>query len=107
MRTYKLDGERHEEVSFIKTVTAGKLATVHGEHLAKGHCVCVVGWIKHERWEEPDGESRSKVLIIAEHVELQPVRKAPEPAAARTPEAVGAASKWRATPSLQRSLPSQ
>ena len=76
VRTYKLDGERTEEVSFIETVTAGKLATVCAEHLTKGRGVRVVGRIKQERWEDVAGESRSKVLIVAEHVEFQPKRAA-------------------------------
>ena len=81
VRTYKLDGERHEEVSFIEASTAGKLATVCAEHLQKGRGVRVVGRIKQERWEDADGNTRSKVLIVSEHVEFQPVRRAPAPAA--------------------------
>ena len=75
-RTYKLEGERHEEVSFIEATTVGKLATVCAEHLTKGRGVRVVGRIKQERWEDVEGESRSKVLIVAEHVEFQPKRAA-------------------------------
>ena len=80
VRTYKLDGERTEEVSFIETTAWGKLATVCAEHLTKGRGVRVVGRIKQERWEDGDGNSRSKVVIVAEHVEFQPRR-----AAARRP----------------------
>ena len=76
-RTYKLDGERVEEVSFIDATTSGKLATVCAEHLSKGRGIRVVGRIKQERWEAdgPDGyQPRDKVVIVAEHVEFQPVR---------------------------------
>ena len=76
VRTYKVDGERHEEVSFIEATTFGKLATVCAEHLTKGRGVRVVGRIKQERWEDADGNARSKVVIVAEHVEFQPVRRA-------------------------------
>ena len=79
VRTYKLEGERHEEVSFIEAVTAGKLATVCAEHLTKGRGVRVVGRIKQERWEDSEGNSRSKVVIVAEHVEFQPRRAAGRP----------------------------
>ena len=74
VRTYKLEGERHEEASFIEAVTAGKLATVCAEHLTKGHGVRVVGRLKQERWEDADGNARSKLVIVAEHVEFQPRR---------------------------------
>ena len=73
-RTCKLDGERHEEVSFVETTTWGKLATVCAEHLTKSRGVRVVGRLKQERWEDGNGEARSKVVIVAEHVEFQPRR---------------------------------
>ena len=77
VRTYKLDGERHEEVSFIEATTAGRLATVCAEHLQKGRGVRVVGRLKQERWEDADGNARSKVVIVAEHIEFQPRRARP------------------------------
>ena len=77
-RSYKLDGERVEEVSFVEGVTAGKLATVCAEHLSKGRGVRLVGRIKQERWEDADGNARSKVVIVAEHVEFQPVPETAE-----------------------------
>ena len=79
VRTYKHDGAPVEEMSFIEAVTAGKLATVCAEHLSKGRGVRLVGRIKQERWEDVEGESRSKVVIVAEHVEFQPRRRAPAP----------------------------
>ena len=74
-RSYKVEGERTEEVSFIETSTWGKLATVCDEHLKKGRAIRVVGRIKQERWEDPDGNARSKVVIVAEQVEFQPERR--------------------------------
>ena len=73
-RTCKVDGERREEVSFIEATTVGKLATACAEHLTKARGVRVVGRIKQERWEDADGNARSKVVIVAEHVEFQPRR---------------------------------
>ena len=87
VRTCKLEGERHEEVSFIEAVTAGKLATVCAEHLQKGRGVRVVGRIKQERWEDTEGNSRSKVVIVGEHVEFAP-RRAGRPTGEREREAV-------------------
>ena len=54
--------------------TVGKLATVCAEHLHQGRGIRAVGRIKQERWEDPDGNARSKVLIVAEHVEFPPLR---------------------------------
>ena len=75
-RSYKVDSERHEEVSFVEATTWGKLATVCAEHLAKGRGVRVVGRLKQERWEDGDGNARAKLVIVAEHVEFQPQRRA-------------------------------
>ena len=83
VRTYKLDGERTEEVSFIEATTWGKLATVCAEHLTKGRGVRLVGRLKQERWEDPDGNSRSKIVIVCEHVEFQPRRAQPAAVEAR------------------------
>jgi single-strand DNA-binding protein len=85
VRTYKLDGERTEEVSFIEASTAGRLATVCAEHLQKDRGVRLVGRIKQERWEDAEGNSRSKVLIVAEHVEFQPQRRGAATAVAGGP----------------------
>lgn len=86
-RSYKdpeRQGERTEEVSFIETTTWGKLATVCHEHLAKGRGVRVVGRLKQERWEDSHGNARAKVVVIAEQVEFQPVRRQSRPVADRT-----------------------
>ena len=78
-RTYKVAGERTEEVSFIEATTWGKLATVCDEHLKKGRGIRVVGRIKQERWEDPDGNARAKVVIVAEHIEFKPERRQSRP----------------------------
>ncbi len=75
-RSYKVEGERQEEVSFVETTTWGKLATVCAEHLAKGRGVRVVGRLKQDRWEDSEGNARAKVVIVAEQVEFQPRRAA-------------------------------
>ena len=35
----------------------------------------VVGRLKQDRWTSPEGQTRSKVLIVAEHVEFKPQLK--------------------------------
>ena len=85
-RTYRVEGERTEEVSFFEATTWGKLAEVCHEHLHKGRGIRVVGRLKQERWDDPHGNARSKVVVVAEQVEFQPqrqpARQTAEPAAA-------------------------
>jgi single-strand DNA-binding protein len=38
----------------------------------KGRGVKVVGRLKQDRWNGPDGKQRSRVTIVAEHVEFRP-----------------------------------
>jgi single-strand DNA-binding protein len=35
----------------------------------------VVGRLKQDRWTSPEGQTRSKVSIVAEHVEFKPQLK--------------------------------
>ena len=101
-RSYKLDGERKQEVSNVMCMTTGKLAQVCVEHLDAGRGVRVVGRLKEELdterneaikgvmqeqgcaeaawWSLPPAR---RIVVVAEHVEFSPVRK-PAPAPAQT-----------------------
>ncbi len=74
-RWWKQDEEVQKEVSFFEISTWNRLAEVCGEYLKKGRGVRVVGRLKQDRWADPEGKSRSKVLIVAEHVEFKPQLK--------------------------------
>ena len=70
-RYYKVDDELKEEVSFIDIETWGRLAENCYEYLKKGRGVRVVGRLKQQRWES-EGKFRSKIVIVAEHVDFKP-----------------------------------
>jgi len=74
-RFYKQDEETQKEVSYFEVTTWARLAEVCGEYLKKGRGVRVVGRLKQDRWTGPEGQARSKVLIVAEHVEFKPQLK--------------------------------
>ena len=75
-RYFKQDDEVQEEVSYIDITTWSRLAEVCNEYLAKGRGVRVVGRLKQDRWTNDVGKTRSKIHIIAEHVEFKPNFKA-------------------------------
>jgi single-strand DNA-binding protein len=52
-----------------------RLAEVCGEYLKKGRGLRVVGRLKQDHWTDPEGKPRSRVLIVAEHVEFKPQLK--------------------------------
>ena len=54
-RYYKQDDEGVNEVSFFDVEVWSRLAETCGEHLTKGRGVRVVGRLKQDRWEDPEG----------------------------------------------------
>lgn len=89
-RFYKQDEELQKEVSFFDVTTWTRLAEVCGEYLKKGRGVRVVGRLKQDRWTDPDGKPRSRILIVAEHVEFRPQLKNKEAGEGQTGEAADA-----------------
>ena len=74
-RYYKQEEEYQNEVSYLDIETWAKLAEACRDHLTKGRGVRVVGRVKQDRWLDQEGKSRSKVKIVAEHVEFKPFKK--------------------------------
>jgi single-strand DNA-binding protein len=77
-RFYKKDEGTEKEVSYFDVETWSKLAQTCGEVLKKGRGVRVVGRLSQHRWTDSEGKPRSKIIIVAEHVEFKPVFKKPE-----------------------------
>ena len=71
-RYFKQEDALQQEVSFFEVETWSKLAETCGEYLKKGRGVRVVGRLKQDRWQDQDGNPRSRVKIVAEHVEFKP-----------------------------------
>ena len=71
-RFFKLDDEYQKEVSFFNITAWKRLAEACNQYLKKGRGVRIVGRLKQDRWKSTDGESRSRVYIIADHVEFKP-----------------------------------
>jgi single-strand DNA-binding protein len=93
-RFLKQDSGLEKEVSFFDVETWAKLAESCYNLGHKGRGVRVVGRLKQERWNGPDGKLRSKVTIVAEHVEFRPEFKKeeeihPQPTQAMAEAALG------------------
>jgi single-strand DNA-binding protein len=74
-RFYKQANNTEKEVSFFDVETWSKLAENCNNLGSKGRGCRVVGRLKQERWNDSDGKPRSKVIIVAEHVEFKPEYK--------------------------------
>ena len=77
-RYFKQEEEYQQEVSYFDVTSWSHLAEVCSEYLKKGRGVRVVGRLKQDRWNDPEGNGRSKVYVVAEHVEFKPERKKEE-----------------------------
>ena len=58
-----------DEASFFDCTAFGKTAENLIPYMVKGKQVAVLGSLKQERWES-EGQNRSKILIIAENIQL-------------------------------------
>jgi single-strand DNA-binding protein len=74
-RFWKQESELQKEVSYFDVSAWTRLAEVCGEYLKKGRGVRVVGRLKQDRWTDTDGKPRSRIEIVAEHVEFKPQLK--------------------------------
>ena len=81
-RYYKQETGFEKEVSFFDVETWSRLAEACYAKAKKGRGVRVVGRLKQDRWNGPDGKPYSKVSIVAEHVEFRPEFKKDEKPAA-------------------------
>jgi single-strand DNA-binding protein len=78
-RFYRQDTGFEKEVSFFDVETWAKTAERCYDQGHKGRGVRVVGRLKQDRWIGADGQSRSRITIVAEHVEFRPEFKKDEP----------------------------
>ncbi|MGI5174221.1 single-stranded DNA-binding protein [Treponema sp. OMZ 840] len=75
MRTYKQDDSYEKEISFFDIDAWGKLAELSIKNGVKGRGVRVVGRLKQSRWVDSEEKNRSKITIVAEHIEFKPLFK--------------------------------
>jgi single-strand DNA-binding protein len=71
-RIYKEDDANRTEVSNFDVVVWGRQAEVCTEHLKAGSRARIVGRLKQDRTENPEGNGQSTVHIVAEYVEFKP-----------------------------------
>ncbi len=70
-RTYQTQqGEKKEEVTFIRIVTWAKRAELCNQYLQKGSSVCVEGRLQTRSWEAQDGSKRNTVEVVAINVQF-------------------------------------
>ena len=66
------DGSWREDASFVDCKVCGNRAQSLSGILAKGMQVTVQGELRQERWQDQDGNGRSKLVVVAREVKLPP-----------------------------------
>lgn len=71
-RFYEVNDEKVKEVSFFDVESWGKLGEAVANNLSKGRGVRVIGRLKQYRWQNDEGQNRSRVKIVADHIVFKP-----------------------------------
>jgi len=62
-------GEKKDDVCFVRVVVFGKQAESCSQHLSKGRLVFIEGRLQYRSWEQ-DGHKRSTLDIVADRVQF-------------------------------------
>lgn len=62
------NGEWEERTSFVDVTAWRDLADHVAETMTKGARVAVLGRLESQTWETPDGDKRSKIVVVADEV---------------------------------------
>ena len=70
--TRKGEEESQEETCFVDITVWGRQGEICNEYLSKGRGVLVDGRLKFEKWQDKEGNQRSKLSIVADRVHFMP-----------------------------------
>ncbi len=85
-RFYRQNDNMEKEVYYFDVEAWSRLGLACSQNLKKGRGVRVVGRLKQDRWTDGEGKTKSRVMIVAEHVEFKPIRQPAPGAAAESAE---------------------
>ena len=92
----KKNGDQWEdEANFFDVVVWGRQGESLNQYLVKGKMVGVDGELKQDRWQQPDGQNRSKVEIVANYLQLLGGSGASGNGSANPPAVQGQQSSWK------------
>ena len=80
-RSVKRDDKWMDEASFFDVTIFGKSGEGVKPYLTKGQQVAVAGELKQDRWEK-DGQKHSRVVIVADTVQLLGGKRESQPSTA-------------------------
>lgn len=63
-------GQKREEVGYFDCTAWARTAELCAEFLKKGRPVLVNGRLTQNRWETPDGQKRSRVIVTVQNIQF-------------------------------------
>jgi len=63
-------GQKKEEVCFVRVVAWGKQAENSSQFLSKGSSVFVEGRLQSRNWETSDGQKRNTIEVVASNIQF-------------------------------------
>jgi len=64
--------EKQQETEFHNVVVWGRLAELCAQYLAKGRSIFVEGHLRTRKWQDTNGQRRTRTEIIAENIQFGP-----------------------------------
>ena len=74
-RMYKTADGKLEEEKFSFDVEAWGNTGVFASTAKVGQGIRIVGRLKQKRWKDADGKEYSKVVVVAEHIDIKPMKE--------------------------------
>jgi len=65
-------GQRQQQTEFHNIVLFGKLAEISSQYLKKGSLAMIEGRLQTRKWQDNQGNQRSRTEIVAERMQLGP-----------------------------------
>jgi single-strand DNA-binding protein len=69
-RTYTVQNEKKESVSFFNCVSFGKPGEIIAQYLKKGSKIALEGRLSQRSWEDKYGQKRSTIEIVVENFQF-------------------------------------
>lgn len=69
-RSYSTGGEKKEQVSYFDCVAWSKLGELITEYCKKGAQIAIEGRLQQRRWDDSEGNKKSKIEIVAENIQF-------------------------------------
>jgi len=69
-RSYSTGGEKKEQVSYFDCVAWSKMGEIITEYCKKGKQIAVEGRLQQRRWDDQEGNKKTKVEIVVENFQF-------------------------------------